>query len=126
MLRPWIAIAAVNALLAVAAGAFGAHGLEGRLSPKMLANFETGARYHMYHALAMLLTAIAAAHLRSNLAGAACIAFLVGILLFSGSLYVLAMTGVTRLGMVTPFGGLAFMVGWALLAWAAWSRGELK
>ncbi len=124
MLRGWIAVAAVNALLAVAAGAFGAHGLQERLEPKMLANYETGAKYHMYHALAMLIAAAAAAHVRSSLAGAACIAFMAGIVLFSGSLYVLALTGITKLGMVTPFGGLAFMVGWGMLAWAALARGD--
>ena len=118
-MKPWLAIAAINGMISVAAGAFGVHGLEERLTPEMLANFETGARYHMYHALAMLLTAAAAPHISAGTGRAACVSFLVGIMLFSGSLYVLSITGVKQLGMITPLGGVAFLIGWALLAWAA-------
>jgi uncharacterized membrane protein YgdD (TMEM256/DUF423 family) len=118
-MKTWLAIAAINGSISVAAGAFGAHGLEERLTPEMLAHFETGARYHMYHALAMLLTAVAAPHINAGTGRAACISFLTGIVLFSGSLYVLSITGVKQLGMITPFGGFAFLIGWALLAWAA-------
>ena len=103
----------------VGIGAFGAHGLRGRLSPEMLAVFETGVRYQMYHALAMLATAL----LMSRLEGRALLiggwSFFVGILLFSGSLYALALTGVTTLGAITPLGGLAFLIGWVCLAIAA-------
>jgi uncharacterized membrane protein YgdD (TMEM256/DUF423 family) len=112
----WLFVAALNGFVAVAAGAFGAHGLQGRLDAHALAIFETGARYQMYHALAMGLAALA---LRSGAAQVACALFLAGIILFSGSLYLLALTGVRALGFVTPFGGLAFLAGWATLAWAA-------
>ena len=100
-------------------GAFAAHGLDSRLSPRMLANFETGARYQMYHALAMGLAAFAVRGRAARLANAAGILFLIGTLLFSGSLYVLALTGITRLGMITPLGGLSLMAGWVALALAA-------
>ena len=115
--RTWLGIAAINGALAVMAGAFAAHGLKARLSADALAVFETGARYHMYHALAMALAGLVAAR-------RAAIAFLAGIVLFSGSLYLLALTGVTLLGAVTPVGGLCFIAGWALLAWAAF-RGPI-
>ncbi len=117
MNRTWLGIAAINGALAVMAGAFAAHGLKARLSADALAVFETGARYHMYHALAMALAGLMAAR-------RAAIAFLAGIVLFSGSLYLLALTGVTLLGAVTPVGGLCFIAGWALLAWAAF-RGPI-
>ncbi len=103
----------------VAVGAFGAHGLKGRLSPEMLAVFETGVRYHLYHALAILATAA----LMSRLGGRAPIvagwSFFTGIVIFSGSLYALALSGVTILGAITPIGGVAFLVGWIALAVAA-------
>jgi uncharacterized membrane protein YgdD (TMEM256/DUF423 family) len=112
----WLLTAAINGFLAVAAGAFGAHGLQDRLDPHALTIFETGARYQMYHALAMGLAAVAT---RNSAAQLACMLFLAGIVLFSGSLYLLALTGMHALGFVTPFGGLAFLGGWAALAWAA-------
>lgn len=115
----WLVIAAINGFLAVAAGAFGAHGLQGRLDAHSLEVFETGARYQMYHALAMGLSALAMRGAATSAAQAAAIFFLVGIVLFSGSLYVLSLTGVRAIGIVTPFGGLAFLVGWGSLAWAA-------
>ena len=120
--RTFLLAGAVAGLIAVAFGAFGAHGLRGRLSPDMLAVFETGVRYHMYHALALLLTAALAS--RDALHGSRAIAaagwlFIAGIVLFSGSLYALAVTGVTVLGAITPIGGVAFLAGWAALAIAA-------
>ena len=114
-MRLWLAVAAVNGALAVAAGAFGAHGLEARLTPDMLAVFETGARYHMYHALAIGLAAIAGARWAAGL-------FLGGIVLFSGSLYLLALSGMTALGMITPLGGGLFLAGWICLAASALRR----
>jgi uncharacterized membrane protein YgdD (TMEM256/DUF423 family) len=112
-------VGALMAGLGVAIGAFGAHGLRGRLTPDMLAVFETGVRYHMYHALAMLLTAA----LMSRVDGRAIViagwSFFAGIVIFSGSLYALALTGVTTLGAITPIGGLAFLVGWGALLLAA-------
>lgn len=108
--------------LAVALGAFAAHGLKARLAPDMLAVFETGVRYQAYHALALFAAAWAGREWPvSRLPPAAAACFLVGILLFSGSLYLLSLTGLRKLGMVTPIGGLFFLAGWALLA-AAPSR----
>jgi uncharacterized membrane protein YgdD (TMEM256/DUF423 family) len=128
MTLPWLLVGALNGFLAVAAGAFGAHALKARLGPDLLAIFETGARYHMYHALALvavgLLSALRApAALPTGLLNGAGWAFLVGLLLFSGSLYALALTGVRGLGAITPLGGLGFLTGWALLALAALRHG---
>lgn len=112
--RFWALAGAVNAFLAVAAGAFGAHGLRPRVTPRMLEVFETGARYQMFHALALFAVAWLASQ-REGVADAAGWALLAGIVLFSGSLYAMALTGVTRLGMVTPLGGVGFLVGWVLV-----------
>lgn len=115
-----IAAGAINGALAVIAGAFGAHGLKAKLAPELLATWHTGAEYHMYHALALVLVgAIAAAQPQAALTGPA-VALLTGIVIFSGSLYLLALTGVKTLGAVTPIGGLAFIVGWLWLAYIAW------
>jgi uncharacterized membrane protein YgdD (TMEM256/DUF423 family) len=119
MHRTFMLIGAVAALVGVGFGAFGAHGLRGRLSPEMLAVFETGVRYQMYHAFAIFVVALALAHNDAALVRAAGWAFTAGIVIFSGSLYVLALTGVTTLGAITPLGGVAFLAGWALLIAAA-------
>ena len=118
----WLAAAAVSGFVGVAAGAFGAHGLEGRASAEELAAFETGARYQMYHALALF----AVAWLADRLPDATSVmvagwAFVAGTVLFSGSLYVLGLTGSRALVMMTPLGGLVFLVGWASLLVAALS-----
>src|SRR2546425_6196523 len=102
--KTFMLIGSVAALIGVGFGAFGAHGLRGRLSPDMLAVFETGVRYHMYHALALLLTAAMMGRIEGRAIAAAGWLFLGGIVLFSGSLYLLAFTGVTVLGAVTPIG----------------------
>jgi uncharacterized membrane protein YgdD (TMEM256/DUF423 family) len=115
----WLAIAAINGGLAVVSGAFAAHGLQGRLDAQALQTFETGARYHMYHALAIGLAALAMRDAAAGLATSAAGFFLAGIFLFSGSLYLLALTGVRSFGLVTPFGGVCFLIGWGLLAFAA-------
>jgi uncharacterized membrane protein YgdD (TMEM256/DUF423 family) len=117
--RTFVALGAISALLAVAAGAFGAHALRARLSPDMQAVFETGARYHMYHALALLAAAWAFTRWPGGPVVAAGWLFVAGTVLFSGSLYLLALTGQRWLGAITPLGGLAFIAGWAALAWAA-------
>ena len=101
--------------LGVAAGAFGAHGLRDRLDPSMMGAFETAVRYQLIHALAILLAAERARG-AGRLAGAAGVAFVVGILLFSGSLYGLALGGPRALGAATPFGGGALILGWLMLA----------
>jgi uncharacterized membrane protein YgdD (TMEM256/DUF423 family) len=108
------------AFLAVLAGAFGAHGLRARLAPDLLAAFETGARYQMYHGLALLAAAWVADRTASPAAAWAGVLFLAGTVLFSGSLYLLALSGLRGFGAVTPFGGLAFLAGWLCLARAAW------
>jgi len=108
------------ALLAVAAGAFGAHALRDRLPESMLAIFETGVRYQMYHAIGLLGVAWLLARYPSPAAAAAGWCFVVGIVVFSGSLFVLTLTGVRAWGAVTPFGGVAMIAGWALLAYAGW------
>jgi uncharacterized membrane protein YgdD (TMEM256/DUF423 family) len=122
-MRVWIVLGALNALLSVAAGAFGAHALKARLPTDLLTIFETGARYHMYHALGLIAVGLVAQTRPSPLLSGAGGAMLVGILLFSGSLYALALTGVRALGAITPLGGLGFLAGWALLALAVWRTG---
>ena len=112
-------VGAVAAFRAVGLGAFGAHGLRARLSPEMLTVFETGVRYHMSHALAIVLVALIMGRFDGWMIRAAGWAFTAGIVLFSGSLYLLAVTGVTMLGAITPIGGLAFLLGWGFLAVAA-------
>jgi uncharacterized membrane protein YgdD (TMEM256/DUF423 family) len=115
--RLFAAIGALLGLLSVAAGAFGAHALRARLEPAMVEVFETGARYQMYHALALFAVAWAMDRWQLPHAALAGWLFIVGVVLFSGSLYLLALTGVRGLGIVTPFGGVAFLAGWAVLAW---------
>ncbi|HEX8700661.1 MAG TPA: DUF423 domain-containing protein [Myxococcaceae bacterium] len=122
-MRMWIVLGAVNAFLSVAAGAFGAHALKARLSPDLLTIFETGARYHMYHALGLIAVGLVAQARPSPLLSAGGWAMLAGIVLFSGSLYALALSGVRALGAITPLGGLGFLVGWVLLALGAWRQG---
>lgn len=111
-----VACGSASAALAVAAGAFGAHALRTRLDPADLSIFETAARYHMYHALALLAVAWAATRWNSSLVRLSGGLFLVGTVLFSGSLYALALSGVRWLGAITPLGGAAFLGGWVCLA----------
>lgn len=113
----WLTLAATNGLLAVLAGAFGAHGLEGRLDPRALSWWHKAADYHIYHALALLGCACLASTARSPKLTWTGILLQTGIVLFSGSLYAMALTGQTWLGAITPIGGTAFLAGWALLAW---------
>ncbi len=117
MNRPLALLGCVFGFIAVAAGAFGAHALKDRLPADRLAVFETGVRYQMGHALALLFVAVAGGARGARLARVAGWLFVAGILVFSGSLYLLALTGVRAWGAVTPFGGVAFLLGWALLAW---------
>jgi uncharacterized membrane protein YgdD (TMEM256/DUF423 family) len=132
----WLRIGAVAGLLAVGFGAFGAHGLRGRLAPavsdspeeaalklQQLENFETASRYNMYHALALIGVGLVMLSGRSN--GALAVAgwaFLVGIVLFSGSLYAYGFTGLKWLGAITPLGGVGFLIGWLALAFGAGAR----
>ena len=113
-------LGSISGGLAVALGAFGAHALRARLGAELLATFESGVRYQMYHALALLAVAIAITRAPgSNLLSAAGWLFVAGTLLFSGSLYLLSLTQKRWLGAITPFGGLAFIAGWVCLALAA-------
>lgn len=119
-MKIWLLLGATNGLLAVAFGAFGAHGLKARAGAVELAAFETGAQYHMYHALALVAVAWAASIAPTSLTTMAGWAFCIGILLFSGSLYYLGITGSRSLVLMTPMGGIAFLVGWFCLAVAAY------
>ncbi len=113
-------LGALNAFLAVAIGAFGAHALRGRVSPELLAVYHTGNQYHFYHALGLFAVGLLAAHLPAGgLLKWSGWLMLAGIVLFSGSLYLLALSGVRWLGAVTPFGGTAFLAAWVLLCIAA-------
>lgn len=107
--------------VAVAAGAFGAHALRARLEPELLSVFETGARYQMYHGLALLGLAALAPWIGTSNTRRIAVLFLAGVLLFAGSLYALALTGIRGFGAVTPLGGVSFLVGWAWLARSAWT-----
>ncbi len=122
MERTFLALGALSAGISVAAGAFGAHALRARLAPDLLAVFETGARYQMYHALGLVAVAWAAARWPTGAASLAGWLFVAGTVLFSGSLYALALSGARWLGAVTPLGGVAFLAGWAALAWVALRR----
>lgn len=116
----FVLIGAINGFLAVALGAFGAHGLNGKVADRAFAAFETGAHYHLIHAVALVGVGLFIQHSQSAMAGFAGWAFLAGIILFSGTLYHYGITESRALVMLTPVGGVAFLIGWALLAVAAW------
>lgn len=113
----FLVFASINGFIAVALGAFAAHGLKNILTPDLLNTFQTGVQYHMYHALALLGVGLLTLHYPNNpLLKTSGYLFLLGIILFSGSLYILALSGIRWLGAVTPLGGVAFLTAWALLA----------
>jgi len=118
--RLLVMLAAINMFIAVAAGAFGAHGLKQTLDADMLAIWHTAVTYQMIHALGMFIVALLIPRFSPVLLGWAGSAMLIGIVIFSGSLYVLALSGMRILGAITPIGGLAFLIAWILLAWAAY------
>lgn len=120
MLRGYLLLAALFGFTGVGLGAFAAHGLKNRLSAEYLAIFQTGVTYQLVHALALLAVALLTIHVPGRLTAWAGALFCLGIVLFSGSLYVLTLTGISKLGIVTPFGGLAFLAGWFCLGLAAW------
>lgn len=116
----FVLLASLSAFLGVALGAFGAHGLKTRVSPDMLAVFETAVRYQMYHALGLFAVAWIVSQWPQANAGIAGWLFVGGTLIFSGSLYLLVFTGLRWLGAITPIGGLMFLAGWLWLAWSVW------
>ena len=120
MLRSFLMLAAFFGFTGVALGAFAAHGLKNRLSAEYLTIFHTGVTYQLVHTLALFGVALLATQIPGRLVTWAGASFAIGILLFSGSLYVLTLTGVSKLGIITPFGGLAFLIGWFCLGLAAW------
>ena len=120
MLRGFLMLAAFFGFTGVGLGAFAAHGLKNRLSAEYMAIFHTGVTYQLVHALALLGVAFLAAQIPGRLITWAGASFAIGILLFSGSLYILTLTGISKLGIITPFGGLAFLIGWLCLGLAAW------
>jgi uncharacterized membrane protein YgdD (TMEM256/DUF423 family) len=115
----WLLVGAVNGFLAVAVGAFGAHGLEGRVDARAIEIFNTGAHYHLIHALATVAAALAARGAAAGRANIAALLFTVGALLFSGSLYFMVLAGSKALVLATPLGGVCFLAGWSMLALAA-------
>lgn len=116
----FIAIGALSAAVAVVAGAFGAHTIAESVTPERLATFKTGAQYHLIHSLALVLTGIFVERHPSKSIQLSGSLFLAGAVLFSGSLYALVLSDTSALGIIAPFGGLAFICGWLLLAWGAW------
>ncbi len=120
MERLFFLVGSISALIAVGLGAFGAHGLKGRLTPEMLNAFEVGVRYQMYHALALLAVAWALSRWpRAEITVAGWL-FVAGTIIFSGSLYLLSLTSVRWIGAITPIGGVAFLLGWLSLVWGVW------
>ncbi|MEB2649954.1 MULTISPECIES: DUF423 domain-containing protein [Pseudomonas] len=120
MLRGFLMLAAFFGFTGVALGAFAAHGLKNRMTPEYLTIFHTGVTYQLVHTLALFGVALLATQITGRLVTWAGVSFTVGIVLFSGSLYLLTTTGISKLGIITPFGGLAFLIGWVCLGLAAW------
>ena len=114
--RLFLVIGAINSMLAVMLGAFGSHVLKNKLTEDMLVIFQIGTDYHFYHALALVVVGLAAQHLRDPLINISAWLFLAGILIFSGSLYSLSLSGIRSIGAITPIGGVLFIVAWALFA----------
>lgn len=126
MSKTIIMTASVFLALAVAIGAFGAHGLKSHISTEMLGIYKTGVEYHFYHALGLLLLGVLAVYMPNVYLKWSAIFLVSGIILFSGSLYLLAVSGIKWLGAITPFGGLSFITGWILMFIAVWKNTQLK
>jgi uncharacterized membrane protein YgdD (TMEM256/DUF423 family) len=120
MEKTFVILGALSAFIGVAAGAFGAHGLKRVLGSDMLSVFDVGVRYQLVHALALVAVAWVQSRWPSTLITASGWLFVIGTILFSGSLYALSVSGMRGLGLITPFGGVAFLVGWACMAWGVW------
>ena len=117
-MKLFLIIGVINGFIAVALGAFGAHGLEGRLSEKMIQTWEKAVDYQMFHTMALLATGLLLSKFQGGAFLQAGWLFLIGIILFSGSLYIYASTGIKTFAMITPLGGVAFLIGWVLLGYA--------
>src|SRR5699024_4397304 len=117
-MKVFLILGVINGFLAVALGAFGAHGLEGKVSEKMLGTWEKAVNYQMFHTMALFITGLLADKITGGSIVWAGWLFFLGILLFSGSLYVYSTTGIKSLAMITPFGGLTFLAGWIVLGYA--------
>lgn len=122
--KVFLLLGSLSAAFGVGAGAFGAHGLKAALSPDLLATYETAVRYQMYHAFGMIAAGLLWAHVPHRLLRAAGWCFVAGTLFFSGSLYALVLSGIRWLGAITPFGGVAFIVGWLLMGLSAFARAQ--
>jgi uncharacterized membrane protein YgdD (TMEM256/DUF423 family) len=120
--KVFLIIASISACTAVALGAFAAHLLKDKLSPDLFAIFEVGVRYHMYHALALFAVAWCVTQFPSSSVSVSGWLFIAGTVVFSGSLYILSMTGMRWLGAITPLGGISFLAGWIWLAWCVWKE----
>jgi len=114
-MKTWIVLGASLAALAVMLGAFGSHGLKDKISPEDLTIFQTGVQYQLYHALGLILIGILGFHYSSDVIQLPAVLLLIGILFFSGSLYILSVTGLRWMGAITPIGGIAFIAGWVML-----------
>ena len=123
MPKTFLILGAINAFLCVALGAFGAHGLKQMLSAEMLTVYHTGVQYHFYHAIGLTLVGLILQHFtNAKLVRLSGWLMLTGIILFCVSLYIISLTGLRGLGMITPFGGVAFLAAWALLAYGIWQQ----
>jgi uncharacterized membrane protein YgdD (TMEM256/DUF423 family) len=120
----WLRCGAGLMFLAVSLGAFAAHGLKSKLTPDMMAIFETGVRYHVYHALALLAVGLISARWPGRGVNAAGWCFVAGVLIFSGSLYALALSGERKLGAITPIGGVLFLAGWLCLLFGGYRTAD--
>ncbi|MBE0575079.1 MAG: DUF423 domain-containing protein [Desulfuromonadales bacterium] len=122
-MKIFVLIGSLSAFLGVALGAFGAHGLKTRVTPELLIIWQTGVQYHLVHALGLVLIGILCQLLpEASLIRSAGWMFLAGSALFSGSLYIMVLSDVRALGMITPLGGIAFLIGWLMLAIAVWQQ----
>ena len=119
-MKGWIVTGALLAGIAIGLGAFGAHGLKNRITSDYLTVFDTGVKYHIYHAMGLMIIGILAFHFPFEPLHIPCIFLAIGICLFSGSLYVLSITGLKWVGAITPLGGLSFIIGWILTAYYIW------
>ena len=124
--RVFLVLGAINSILAIILGAFGSHILEMTLTDKMLSTFQVGVDYQFYHSLALILTGITAQQLRDSLICISGWLFFIGIFIFSGSLYVISLTGITAVGVITPIGGILWILAWALFALAALKNGRTR